>query len=203
MIRRASSPRRVDWSSTVPDWAAATANANVTLIAACVCAVVFVTSAIGHLRTGTLRYELAAHGVVPVRLRRLVSAGVTIVEGLLAVVLVCSLVTGGFALRAALGFSAVLFGCYLGYVLTVVFRAPEQTAGCGCGVGEHPIGFSTAVRAAGLAVLAVAGTLGDRPPLRIDGLLVSICMSISAVCLLVWLPVSLSRPGQLTVERSQ
>jgi hypothetical protein len=188
----------------VPDWpAAATANVNLTPIAASVCAAVLMMSAIGHLRARTLRYELAAHGVFPVRLRRFVPGGVMTAEGLLAVVLTCSLVTGGPILRSALGFSAVLFGCYLGYVLAVVFRAPEQPTSCGCGVGEHPIGVATAGRAAGLAVLAVVGALDDGSPLRTTGLFSSICMSISAICLLVWLPVSLARPHQLTVERGR
>lgn len=176
---------------------------NLGLISAAVCASVLLLSAVGHVRTGTLRYELDAHGVIPVRLRRFVSGSVPLAEAFLALVIAGSLILSDSVLRLALGFGGVLFGCYGAYAMAVRYRSPEIRTGCGCGVGEHPIGVSTAVKAVALIVLTAAGALAGGPVLRTGGLLISVLMGISAVCLLIWLPVSLSRPDQLTEEQSR
>jgi Methylamine utilisation protein MauE len=146
-----------------------------------------------HLTGADLKYALAAHGVLSGRVVDLARWFVTVCEGVVVILVLCSSLAGVPTLPTALGAGAAVFAILAAYAAIASTRVTSRDALCGCGVGEHPIGFVTAIRNALLAVFGLLGIVAGRDgPVGLT--LATVAVGLSVTSLAVWLPAALARP---------
>jgi Methylamine utilisation protein MauE len=149
---------------------------------------VLVASALGHLlRPYGLPAALRAHRTLPAALIVPVAGVVVLAElvlGLLTVVVA----------RPALAGAAVLLISYVLYGSYVLRTRPSVP--CGCGGAETPLTGWVVIRAAALAVLALAGA-GFAGPLPHGSDLAITALAGTTFAVLLWaLPRALTVPGR-------
>lgn len=153
--------------------------------------VIAVVERIGAPRA--LRAALAAHGVVPLRAAGLLAVVVTVVEAVLAVLLLVG------PSPIVLSGAAVLFAAYGGYAWHVT--ASGRGGPCGCGVVEMPMDHWVTGRAVALAVLAAAGAVAHDhvlPLTDFDSQVLVVLLAATTIGVLLWhLPAAMTRPQEV------
>jgi hypothetical protein len=108
-----------------------------------------------------LRSRLRVHQVLGAGGIRSVSAGLPVLELLVAVSAFLSVATSSRpGLVASLLLQTALYWSFAGYLVMVV-RAGNAGAPCGCGLAEAPVGGSAIARAIGLGVLSCASAVSS------------------------------------------
>jgi hypothetical protein len=145
----------------------------------------------GHLHApGRLAAALRAHGLVPAP--AMVTAAVTAAETGLGGAVAVGLF-GAPGLRTALAGSTVLLallGAYAGWVV-----ASGRGGPCGCSRALLPMTGWVGVRAAGLAVLALAGAVSAGPAASTTELPVVLLAAAALGCLVWQLPAAMHDPA--------
>lgn len=144
----------------------------------------------------SLPAALLAHGVVPPRAVQVLAVVVTVVETVLAVLLLVGLVRATGPSPAVLAGVAVLFACYGCYSWHVT--ATGRGGPCGCGGASVPMGPWVIGRAFALAVLAAIAAVAHDVVLPLslfDSRLVVVLLAAATIGTLLWqLPAAARHP---------